>query len=388
MAKNILFVDDDPVLLNILTEMAKTKLDPSYEIHSADGGAAAITQSKINGDFSVVVIDMQMPEMNGIQTITELRKTMPHAVFVMLTANKELDTAIQAVNDGKVFKFLNKPCDPDQMIATIEAAQQQHNTQVSTKDLLSGTFAGTLDFMTDLIEMPDGRHLDTSRMVEAITDLSRNLSLQLGWEERIAARVFLVGIAMLNSEESKRFDQLDPTTEEHQELFRKICKTSAGMLKKIPRFDWIVDLLLVVPKAQRLNETGRRIEISALLLRVVFYWNFLTAKGLCVEATSSTIQSIMPELSDKLIRAMECLNDNHDTLCLTMVPVDELCPGMIPYEDIRISDGPKVVTGGRRLTQPMIENLRRNPEINQRHIPIVESSISSSTRSTESAVLA
>ncbi|PHQ33395.1 response regulator [Rhodopirellula bahusiensis] len=387
MAERILFVDDDPVLLNILAEVARKKLPPHYRVYTAEGGEAAVESANSQGPFSVVIVDMQMPDLNGIETISLLRKKLPNAVFVMLTGNKELDTAMQAVNDGKVFKFLTKPCEPRCIISTIEEAQSEHNSMVSAKDLLSGTFAGTLDLMTDLIEMPDGRHIDTTRMLESTSDLAKNLSIDLGWEERIAARICLVGLAILSPQESEEFNCLDPTSDKHKALFAKICKTSAGLLQKIPRLGWIVDLLCVVPRADKYRETGRRIEASALLLKVVFYWNFLTTKGLCIEAASSTIQKIMPGLSSNMIRAMEGLHDNQDTIRIKQVPVSDLLPGMIPYETISVDQDCKVITGGRHLTSQVIENLQRNLAFNDDSVAVVESSISAASYQAEAGIL-
>lgn len=376
MIKKILFVDDDPVLLGILSGTASQQFGTEFEIQTAEGGQAAIEVTDSEGPFSVVVVDMQMPGMNGIETIGHLRTKMPHAVFMMLTANRDLETAIHAVNDGKVFKFLSKPCEPSELASSIKAAQSEHNSLVSAKDLLSGTISGTLDLMTDLIEMPDGRHIDTARMLNATSDLASRMAINLGWEERIAARVFLVGIAMLSPQEAERFDCLDPTSDEHKELFGKICRVSAGLLKKIPRFDWIVDLLRLVPKAERYRELGSREELSALVLRVVFYWNFLTMKGMCVETASATIRKIMPELPDKLIGAVECLHDNRDALCVKTVAMTELKPGMIPYHSVTNDQGCKVISGGRRLTQAMIDNLCADRELSQRPLMVVMSSIS------------
>ncbi|WP_404309005.1 response regulator [Neorhodopirellula lusitana] len=376
MAKKILFVDDDPILLGILSDTARKHLDGDFEVQTAEGGRSAIEIANSLGPFSVVLVDMQMPNLNGIETIGHLRTNMPQAIFVMLTANLELGTAIQAVNEGKVFKFLAKPCQPNEIISTIMAAQAEHASLVSAKDLLSGTIAGTLDLMTDLIEMPDGRHIDTARLLESTNALAAKMSIDLGWEERIAARVFLVGIAMLSPSEAERFENLEPCSDGHKELLTKVCMNSAGLLKKIPRFNWIVDLLRLVPKADKYREAGSRAEVSALLLRVVFYWNHLTMKGMRVEDALASICSTIPNLPRDLIRAIESLNDNRDALCVKTLAIPELKAGMIPYESISNGLGCTVVRAGRRLTPKMIENLRTDREISQQQTRIVISSIS------------
>ena len=123
MSNQVLFIDDDASLLSTM----KRNLGLDFTIHTAEGGDVAFEVVQQQGDFSVVVVDMQMPKMNGIQTISMLREKMPNAVFLMLTGNQDLTTAIQAVNDGRVFRFLTKPCQVFEISAAIEAAQQQHN---------------------------------------------------------------------------------------------------------------------------------------------------------------------------------------------------------------------------------------------------------------------
>ncbi|MFG0255411.1 MAG: response regulator [Rhodopirellula sp. JB053] len=383
MLKKVLFVDDDPILLRYLEGAANANLGSEFEIVTAEGCKPALEATDASGPFSVVVVDMQMPDVNGIETIGYLRRKMPNATFMMLTANKDLQTAVQAVNDGRVFRFLSKPCPPEDLVTALHAAQAEYQSTVSAKDMLSGTISGTLDLMADLIEMPDGRHIDTGRMLESVNELAKSMSIDLGWEERIAARVFLVGIAMLSPQETELFERLDPCSDEHKRLFARICSVSAGLLKKIPRFDWIGDLLRLVPKAERYQESGSREDTSALLLRVVFYWNYLTMKGMCVEAASATIRRIMPELSDRMVSAVESLNDNRDALCVQTLSIQDLQPGMIPFRDIKNGQGCNVIAGGRPLTRPMIENMQNDPTLSRYEVAIVSSSISNTRCETE-----
>ncbi len=371
MSNQVLFVDDDVSLLSTM----KRNLDLDFTVHTAEGGEVALEVVQRLGDFSVVVVDMQMPKMNGIQTIAMLREKMPKAVFLMLTGNQDLSTAIQAVNDGRVFRFLTKPCQLSEISSAVQAAQQQHNLIIAEKELLSGTFAGAINLMTDVIEMQEDRHIDTGRMSEALVDLATRMGIEIGWEEKVAARVFLVGIAMLSPEDSIKFVTLDPTTAEHKAMFARICKKSATMLARLPRLGWIVDLLNHVPKAERYESGCDRIESGALLLRIVFYWNFLTNKGICVEAATSVIENIMPELSSNMIQSMQCLHDNRDAHMLTKIAIGKLRPGMIPYENITTPSGGIAVAKGRVLTDVMVENLTRLPELGREKISVIANSV-------------
>lgn len=371
MSNQILFVDDDLSLLNTM----KRNLGFEYTVEIAQGGEAALQVCESNGPFSVVVVDMQMPKMNGIQTIDLLRKQMPEAVFIMLTGNQDLSTAIQAVNDGRVFRFLNKPCTTAEISAAIDASQKQHNLLISEKELLNGTFVGAIKMMMDVIDMQEHQQIDTGRMGEALVDLAGRLSIDLGWEEKVVARVFMLGIAMLDADESTKFLTLDVTTDEHKKLLRKVCTTSATLISRLPRLGWTAEVLKTIPDADRFDSSDDRKRVTAVLVRAIFYWNFLTNKGLSVDATIKVIESIIPNLNNRFVRELECLYDNHDALIMTKVLVERLEAGMIPCADITLQGSGKVASKGRPLTAATVENLLKTPELGQTKIAVYGNSI-------------
>ncbi len=106
MLTRLLFVDDDPSLLKAI----ERNLCFDYELKTAESGQAGLDTIVNQEPFTVVVTDMKMPQMNGIQFIEQARKVSPDSIYIMLTGNQDVDTAIGAINDGSVFRFLNKPC--------------------------------------------------------------------------------------------------------------------------------------------------------------------------------------------------------------------------------------------------------------------------------------
>ncbi|TWU58732.1 Hydrogenase transcriptional regulatory protein hupR1 [Rubripirellula tenax] len=371
MSKQILFVDDDPSLLSTM----KRNLGCDYTVHTAEGAEMALKTVSQQGHFSVVIVDMQMPKINGVETIKLLREQMPDAVFVMLTGNQDVTTAINALNEGQVFRFLNKPCKTTEISAVIDAAQKQHNLLIAEKELLSGTFAGAIKLMTDVIEMQEHQPVDTGRMAASLEELASRMSIETGWEEKVAARVFTLGIAMLDTDQKRKFLSLDPTDDEHKRLFGWICKQSATLISRLPRMAWIVDTLKAVPAADRLETNADRQAKAATLLRIVFYWNFLTNRGLSVEATTSHITKLMPNLGTKLVQEIQCLNDNRDSHVVKSVHVSKLRPGMICQTDITLPGVGTVVKRGLPLTAAMVDNLVRCDGSDERKIQVIENSM-------------
>src|ERR1043166_4052564 len=106
MADRILCVDDDP---NIL-EGYKRQLRKEFELVTAVGPEQGLQMGIQQGPFAVVVSDLQMPGMNGVEFLAQVRTQEPDTVRMLLTGNAELQSAIEAINQGQIFRFLTKPC--------------------------------------------------------------------------------------------------------------------------------------------------------------------------------------------------------------------------------------------------------------------------------------
>ncbi len=144
MHERILFVDDDP---NIL-EAYQRKLQHVLIVHIALGPHVALREIREKGPFAVVVADMNMPLMNGLEFLKKVKNIAPETVRMMLTGNSDIKTAMDAVNEGSVFRFLTKPCPSKLMGDSLVAAIQQYRLITSEKEILEGTLKGTVELLT------------------------------------------------------------------------------------------------------------------------------------------------------------------------------------------------------------------------------------------------
>ena len=106
----ILVVDDETAMRECLRDWLK---EDGYEVGLAANGLEAIAMVK-DQSWHVVLLDLKMPGMDGLQVLAELRQLAPDAVVVMMTAYASVDTAVQAMKNG-AFDYLVKPFDPDEV---------------------------------------------------------------------------------------------------------------------------------------------------------------------------------------------------------------------------------------------------------------------------------
>ncbi len=122
MTDKILLVDDDPSILHGY----RRSLRKRFRMDMANGAGEALDAIEQKGPFAVVVSDMKMPGMDGLQLLSRLKEIYPDTVRIMLTGNADQKTAVDAVNEGKVLKFLTKPCSPETLAAAIDAGLSQY----------------------------------------------------------------------------------------------------------------------------------------------------------------------------------------------------------------------------------------------------------------------
>lgn len=125
MKAKILLVDDDRDILEVLTK----RLAQSYEVHRADDGLDAIRMLETEGPFAVVVSDWRMPGLDGMELFREMTEQAPETARIMLTGHGDRELAVDAVNQGYIFRFFIKPYCKEELLDSIRDGVELFNHQ-------------------------------------------------------------------------------------------------------------------------------------------------------------------------------------------------------------------------------------------------------------------
>ena len=132
MSDKVLFVDDEPSILDGL----RRALHDRFLVSSADGGEQGLAKLRTDGPFAVVVSDMQMPGMNGAEFLARASEMVPDTVRILLTGHADVNAAIDAVNQGNIFRFLTKPCEKPILLEVIRRGVALYHTTIDEKKRL------------------------------------------------------------------------------------------------------------------------------------------------------------------------------------------------------------------------------------------------------------
>lgn len=176
MAQKILFVDDEENVLSAYTRVLRKR----FLIETALGGAEALERLGTSGPFAVIVSDMRMPEMDGVQLLAKVREISPDTIRIMLTGNADQQTATDAVNKGAIFRFLTKPCEAETLGSVLQAALRQYRLVTAEKELVEQTLRGAIAMLVELLSLLDPESFGRS---QRLAELSERVGLAMGLDE-------------------------------------------------------------------------------------------------------------------------------------------------------------------------------------------------------------
>jgi response regulator RpfG family c-di-GMP phosphodiesterase len=368
MNTRILCVDDDA---NILAGYQRT-LRKQFALETAHGGADALRLIAERGPYPVVVADMQMPGMNGVQLLGRIRAQWPDTIRVMLTGNADQQTAIDAVNEGHIFRFLTKPCPPERLAATLVAALEQHRLINAERELLEKTLNGAVRLLGDVLSMMDPVAFGRG---QSLRDLVRVFATELNtsaWELEMAAMLSQVGWVTLPPTlvlKARSGISLQPS---EKALLARVPETGASLLANIPRLEGVARIVRYHAKhfdggGMPADEVrGEDIPMGSRVLRLLDDLCQLEATGVGRQAALSQMQSREGVYDPQVMQAALKVFDVYlpDTApAPASAATQESLPdtfeiGRPLARDIITTDGTLVAESGARLTPALRERIR------------------------------
>ncbi|MBU4228810.1 MAG: response regulator, partial [Proteobacteria bacterium] len=109
----ILFVDDEE---NILRSLQRLFMDEEIEVFTASSGAKGLEILARETEVGVIVSDQRMPEMTGVDFLEKSKAISPQSIRILLTGYADVNAAIDAINRGGTFRYLNKPWNDDELV--------------------------------------------------------------------------------------------------------------------------------------------------------------------------------------------------------------------------------------------------------------------------------
>jgi response regulator RpfG family c-di-GMP phosphodiesterase len=186
-----------------------------------------------------------MPGMDGIELLRRVKSTAPDTVRIMLTGNADTETAIEAINEGSIFRFLIKPCSKEIIARTITAALVLHRLITAEKQLLEQTLSGCLQVLSEVLSLVNPAAFSRAeRARRYIHHVVTAMKLGNPWQYEVAAILSQLGCVILAPETIEAVYRGDALNGQEQAQYDAHPGIAASLLSKIPRLEpisWMID---------------------------------------------------------------------------------------------------------------------------------------------------
>ena len=375
----VLFVDDDA---NILSGY-KRALHKRYDIVTCLSGEEGLNKIGSDGPFAVIVADMQMPGMNGIEFLRKAQEAAPATVRLMLTGNADQKTAADAVNQGHVFSFLTKPCPAESLDLALSNAVKQYRLIMAEKELLEHTLNGAVKVLSDVLSMLDPHSFGRAeRLREEMKVIAKWFQAPRPWELELGATLSQIGFVSVPQALILKARSGFHLTGAERDILARVPMTGASLLENIPRLGNVAEIVRYQQKnfdgsgLPNDSVSGEAIPIGARILKVLNELLEMEASKKSRPEAFRNMKRTEGVFDPKVLEALAACFDVYieekdgEQSRTASVRVNDLIVGNILADDVKTVEGSLIVTAGSQVTQPLLQKLRNFSELRGLQEPI------------------
>lgn len=361
----VLSVDDEPAVGGAITRVLRR----DFTVVSATSAAQALALVRDGPEFAVVISDLQMPDIDGVSLLGHIRNLAPTTIRIMLTGRGSLETAVAAVNEGEIFRFLRKPVAPDLLEAVVVAAAEQHRMVTAERVLLEQTLRGTVKALVDVLALAQpeafGRATRIKRLVD---DLADELGLTDTWQLEVAAFLAQLGAVSIPPATLVKLSRGHPLSREEQEEIARVPLVSASLIEQIPRLEGVRDLLLaqatdlLVPANVRPgNGDTTASSLGAQILRLASDFDELDARAVPIATALELLAQRGSRYSTEVLEALGRTRGLTESgAAVREMTLLEVAEGMTFAADVTGDNGMLLVARGQEVTASLVLRIRNS----------------------------
>ncbi|MGH8137186.1 MAG: response regulator [Steroidobacteraceae bacterium] len=357
-APRVLCVDDEARVVEGLV----LHLRKDYEVHTALSGSEALKKLKEIGGAAVVISDMRMPGMDGAVLLHSVMSFYPDTTRILLTGEPGRDAAIAAVNKAQIFRFLTKPCPPDQLRTAVEAGVLQHRLIRTERSILKETLIGCIKALTDVLAITNpvafGR---AGRLKRLAIEFADSLNHKDYWQLEAAAMLSQLGYLSLPAQLVEKLYYGEQLTADEKTLASGVPDVAMSLLENIPRLESVIQILAALNGAdEQVARLGDgTVGTGARILGLVLEYDSLVTQGHPVDVAIQTLRRHASRFGAPLLEQFAAyLGAGASGSELRDIALRSVIPGMVIMQDVRTQMGTLLVARGFEVSGTFLERIR------------------------------
>jgi DNA-binding NarL/FixJ family response regulator len=355
----VLCVDDEPYVLDGLKRSLRLRYDVEVTTEPEEA-LARLAEDGGNG-ISVIISDMRMPQMSGVEVLERAKDVAPHSTRVLLTGDADIHGAVAAINQGHVFRFLLKPCPPQDLDATVRAAAEQHRLVRSERELLEATLKGSVDALMDTLGMAQPALFSRAgRLRRLAENLCEKLEVPDAWQVEVAAQMGEIGAITLPPSVIPALEGGTPATEAEATMIARLPGLADSLLARIPRLEAVREIVRHQLPTDRnpITPLAATAPEGARLLQAVREYDALVWRGMPADLAVAALSARKIHEREVLVALAEVGGMRLPSEAVRELDVEELAVGHELADDLCSAKGLMLVGRGQVITERLLIRVR------------------------------
>ena len=283
---------------------------------------------------------------------------------MMLTGNSDQQTAIDAINDGHIFRFLSKPCPPKLLAQALIAGLEQYRLITAERELLEKTLKSIIHVLTDVLSLVNPEAFGrTTRLKRHMHDLAHSMGLPQIWSLETAALLSQIGAVLLPQGVLHKVYTNSPLTEEERQIVDMQPSVASNLIAKIPRLEEIAEIIQYQDKnfdgsgSPNDDVSGNIIPMGARLLKAILDFDIWESSGMGPAQTLARMKKEAYRYDPEVLMALHRIMNVGTPSQVRDVKATQLTDGMVLAEDVKTKTGLLVVARGQETSTSVREFL-------------------------------
>jgi response regulator RpfG family c-di-GMP phosphodiesterase len=300
----------------------------------------------------------------------------PETTRILLTGEPGRDAAMNAVNKAQIFRFLSKPCPPEQLRTAVEAGVMQHRLVIAERSILKETLIGCIQALVDVLAIANpaafGR---ASRVKRLAMGLAKSLGSSDFWQLEASAMLSQIGYLSLPPQLVEKLYYGENLTSDEKTLADGVPDVAMRLLENIPRLDPVIQILAALKWSdEAVTRLGDgTVGTGARILGLVLEFDALVTQGHSMDVAVQTLRPRAPRYTEQLIEHFAAqLGAGSGRNEARVLPLKAVQPGMVIMQDVRTHMGTLLVPRGFEVTSLFLERSRNfGPELLAENVKVM-----------------
>ncbi len=355
MSEKVLFVDDETFVL----ESFRRNLRKFVKMETANSGEKGLELIATQGPFAVVVSDLRMPGMNGVQFLSRVKELSPETTRILLTGQADLEDAIAVINEGQIFRFLTKPCGPESLKAAITDGIEQYRLKQAEKQLLEQTLRGTIKLLVEILSSVNPEAFSRSVRIQKLTKgIANRLNYEKMWQAEVTALLSHIGCVTVPGYIVKKKYEGEELTEVEERMFYQHMQIGHKLLQHIPRLEEVAKAIIYQEKQfdggglPEDNVRGKQIPFLARVLKVASDYSAYLEKTGNPEKALEEIRAHKEWYDPEILAALEAeVLQVWEGFVVKSIPPDKVEVGMVLADNVYTKMGTLLIPKGHEISE-------------------------------------